>query len=188
MRVFDLHIALLDVTPAVWRRVRVPADLPLADLHRVIQVVMNWHDVRPHVFDIGGREYGPAPDEEEISLHWAGDDVELTVASAAATERIFEYTYDFGSEHRIEIKVLGESSADRARIECVEGEGIAPSEGAAPRHMPTVFSAVDANRRLADEFRAERPVAGRALDEDDKLLADLILLVLFLGSWQEKDG
>ena len=56
-RAYELDLELRDTTPRVWRRVRVPTDLSLADLHRVIQVVMHWDDVHLHVF--GGKPLGP---------------------------------------------------------------------------------------------------------------------------------
>lgn len=176
-RVFDLDLGLRDATPRVWRRVRVPTDLTLADLHRVIQVVMRWDDVHPHVFDVDGREYGPEPDEEEISLHWAADDADITVAKALKKDRRFEYTYDFGSEKRVDIQVADESTGMRSHIECLEGEG----DG---------FDVNDANARLAEEFREGRSAGrvARSLGPEDRLIADLTLLLLYLGSWEEGKG
>jgi hypothetical protein len=37
---------LRDVHPAVWRRVRLADRLSIADLHRVIQVLMGWDNAR----------------------------------------------------------------------------------------------------------------------------------------------
>lgn len=175
-RAYELDLELRGASPRVWRRLRAPADLSLADLHRVIQVVMHWDDVRPHVFDVAGREYGPEPDEEEVSLHWAGDDHDLTLAQAAKKERVFEYTYDFGAEQRVLITVAHEISAGPARLECIDGEGAA-------------FDAADTNTRLADEFRgAGRAGAAAMLTPEGQLLADLTLLVLFLTSFEEGKG
>jgi hypothetical protein len=175
-RAYELDLELRDATARIWRRVRVPADLPLADLHRVIQVVMQWDDVHPHVFDIAGREYGPEPDEEEVSLHWAGDDRDVTVAKAVKKERVFEYTYDFGAEQRLMITVVRDVAAGPARIECLEGEGAS-------------FDAADTNRRLADELRSVgRAVAGTTLTPEGRLVADLTLLQLFLTSFEEGNG
>lgn len=165
-RVFDLDLTLHASAPRVWRRVRIPGDRSLADLHRVIQVVMRWDDVHPHVFDVDGREYGPEPDEEEISLHWAAEDAEITVAKAVKKDARFEYTYDFAREQRVEISVAAEHTGLRAQIECLDGEG-------------DNFDLVDTNTRLVEEFRAGRV---------DDLVADLTLLLLYLGSWEEGRG
>lgn len=165
-RVFDLDLTLHGSAARVWRRVRVPGDQSLAKLHRVIQVVMRWDDVHPHVFDVDGREYGPEPDEEEISLHWAADDADMTVAKAVKKDARFEYTYDFGREQRVDVTVAAEHTGMRAQIECLDGEG----DG---------FDLADTNTRLVEEFQAGRV---------DDLVADLTLLLLYLGSWEEGRG
>ena len=174
-RAYDFELELRGRAPRVWRRVRVPADLTLADLHRVIQIVMQWDDVHPHVFDVGGREYGPEPDEEEVSLHWAGDDEEVTIQKAVRKERSFEYTYDFGSEHRVEIKLVAEISSGRPQIECLDGGG-------------ADFAIGDANARLAEGFRRGRVVERAPVSPESQLVADLTLVLLFLGSWEEGKG
>jgi Plasmid pRiA4b ORF-3-like protein len=150
--------------------------LTLADLHRVIQAVMHWDDVHPHVFDVAGREFGPAPDEDEVSLHWAGDDRDVTVGKALKKDSVFEYTYDFGSEHRMTITAAGETTGGPARIECLDGTG-------------SRFDAVAINARLVEEFHgAGRAVAGAATTPEGQLVADLTLLLLLLTSFEEGKG
>src|SRR5688572_16574864 len=63
--VIELRAELLGVTPAIWRALRVPSTLSLADLHRAMQIVMAWDDYHLHVFEIAQREYGPRPEEQE---------------------------------------------------------------------------------------------------------------------------
>ena len=55
-----LTTLLRGVHPAVWRRVRLADDLSIADLHRVIQLLMDWEDDHLHRFHIHGRDYGIA--------------------------------------------------------------------------------------------------------------------------------
>jgi len=98
-----LKVQLRDVHPAVWRRVRVVDRLSVADLHRVIQVLMGWEDEHLHRFLIHGRSYGiPATD----GLHF-GDDAEVVLLARfrfRPTER-FLYEYDFRAGWRIDIRV-----------------------------------------------------------------------------------
>jgi hypothetical protein len=175
-RVFEFDLELHGIAPPVWRRVRVPADLTLADLHRVIQIAMRWEDVHRHVFDIDGREFGPEPEEEEIFLDWGGDDAKVLVSEAVAKSTgTFEYVYDFVTEHRVGIRVAGELTGMPALIVCVQGDGNA-------------FDADDINARLTAEFHADRIPAGSDATPEQKLFADLTLLLLFLGSYQEGKG
>jgi hypothetical protein len=55
-----LKFQLRDVHPAVWRRVMLADSLSIADLHRVIQLLMGWDDDHLHRFRIHGRDYGGA--------------------------------------------------------------------------------------------------------------------------------
>ena len=56
----QLKVQLRDVHPAVWRRVSLVDSLSVADLHRVIQLLLGWDDEHLHRFRIHGRDYGIA--------------------------------------------------------------------------------------------------------------------------------
>jgi hypothetical protein len=49
-QIYQIHISLLRITPKIWRRVLIPSDMPIADLHRVIQTVMGWENEHLHQF------------------------------------------------------------------------------------------------------------------------------------------
>jgi Plasmid pRiA4b ORF-3-like protein len=51
--IIRVSITLLDVDPAIWRRIEAPANVTLEGLHDVIQVVMGWADHHLHHFQIG---------------------------------------------------------------------------------------------------------------------------------------
>ena len=42
--VYQLHLLLREIIPAIWRRVLVRSDSSLADLHHTIQWTMGWSD------------------------------------------------------------------------------------------------------------------------------------------------
>jgi hypothetical protein len=91
--VVRIYATLLDVDPAIWRRIEVPANFTLRDLHDVLQTVMGWADYHLHHFQIGGLMYGePTPEDRDIlSEH------KLKLAALAIDgERAFEYIYDYG--------------------------------------------------------------------------------------------
>jgi len=56
---YESKITLMDLTPAIWRRVTVPRDVTLGKLHDVIQIAMGWEDDHLHEFLIGRKRYGP---------------------------------------------------------------------------------------------------------------------------------
>ena len=42
----------------VWRRLRIPGNTSLAQLHHIIQIVNHWDDEHLHQFHIYGKNYG----------------------------------------------------------------------------------------------------------------------------------
>jgi hypothetical protein len=198
-RAFDLRLVLSQVTPPVWRVLRVPADLRLDDLHHAVQAVMGWDDFHPHVFEIGESDYGPQPevdpdDEEHDHFRepsaWAGEGKDLTVAQALnASPAGFTYIYDFAEDWRVRITPEAQSEPDTAPdVVCLAGEHAGPQQES--RDLDP-FSVEAANSRLR---RALRPratpaqPAGPGASSDQQLLANLSLVVLLLGSRPTRHG
>lgn len=50
---YEIKISLRESKPLIWRRVQVPRDLTLYQLHQVIQPAMGWGDDPLHEFKIG---------------------------------------------------------------------------------------------------------------------------------------
>ncbi len=48
--IHELHIKLIGSRPPIFRRVAVPSDLTLGDLHVVIQIAMGWQNSHMHQF------------------------------------------------------------------------------------------------------------------------------------------
>jgi hypothetical protein len=117
---YRLHIQLLDIEPAIWREVIVPASIKLPVLHHVLQIAMGWDDGHMHDFAFDGTRYGGDGRRE------AG----VALPDALGTKRSFEYTYDFGDDWRHAIKVNKVDKLDPARRLpfCVDGERACPPE------------------------------------------------------------
>ena len=196
VRVVDLRLELQNVTPRVWRVLRVPADLRLDDLHHAIQAVMGWDDFHPHLFEVGDGEYGPRPellDEEEPyeeASAWAGEGREITVEEAVKhSPAAFTYVYDFDEDWRVRITSDGQADTDEAvTVTCLAGEHSGPQQESRDREP---FSVEAANQRLVRAMRPratpEFPAGARA-SADQQLLANLTLAVLFLGSRPTRHG
>ena len=56
LEIYQLKVTLLDTNPPIWRRLLVPSDLHLAQLHDVLQVAMGWQDGHLHEFSTGDRK------------------------------------------------------------------------------------------------------------------------------------
>src|ERR1700690_3185222 len=64
--VLQLKVTLLGTSPPIWRRLLVPADLTLAQLHDVLQTAMGWEDGHMHEFSIGQRRFGRRDPEDQL--------------------------------------------------------------------------------------------------------------------------
>jgi hypothetical protein len=61
----QLKVTLEGVEPPVWRRIVVPSEFTLYDLHCVIQAAMGWENCHLHDFTIKRQRY-VVPDSEEF--------------------------------------------------------------------------------------------------------------------------
>ena len=125
--VHQLKITLRGVSrPPVWRRVLVPADVTLGDLHEVIQQAMGWDDYHMHLFSMGGQEYG-SPDPE--LGHASDKNVLLSQLLSGPGDRL-RYTYDFGDdwEHDIVLEETRTAVPEETYPSCVAGKGACPPE------------------------------------------------------------
>src|SRR2546425_9656553 len=50
LEVYAIKVTLLGTRPPVWRRILVPRDITLRNLHRTLQTVMGWTDSHLHQF------------------------------------------------------------------------------------------------------------------------------------------
>ncbi len=56
--VYQLKVTIKGIRPPVWRRLQVPGEATLADLHDVLQTAFGWENAHLHQFVIGGAFFG----------------------------------------------------------------------------------------------------------------------------------
>jgi len=126
--IYQLKITLKDFRPPIWRRVLVPGNFNLYQLHWVVQAAMGWSDSHLHQFIIGGDYYGlPSPDDWEPMQ----DERRFTLSRMASSPKDkFVYEYDFGDswEHEVVVeKILPPEPGVKYPL-CVTGKGACPPE------------------------------------------------------------
>ncbi len=127
-RTYTLKIAIKHIKPPVWRRVRAPGSLTLADLHSVIQIVFGWENDHLHDFRVGDKRYGdPTIMDELVDLN--EERYTLDGVFAARAKKML-YTYDFGDnwEHEITVEKREPASpADEIPV-CLAGKRAGPPD------------------------------------------------------------
>ncbi len=130
-KIYQLKVSLDHVAPPVWRRLLVPADVTLPNLHRILQIAMGWYDCHLHAFRTGEAAYlEPDPD---AGMPLEGERDERRVRLGALLKRprqSLKYEYDFGDgwEHTILLEKILEPEPGAAYPVCTAAKRACPPE------------------------------------------------------------
>ncbi len=128
LSVHELKVTLLDVSPPVWRRLRVPSAVTLSALHSILQVAFGWHDAHLHEWRVGERTFGLSDEPswgEEIE-----DESAAVLGELAPADSVLHYDYDFGDgwEHLVEVVGVREFDPGEPPVAVLEGARAVPPE------------------------------------------------------------
>lgn len=115
------------------RRVEVPLEIRLDDLHLIMQVAVGWENYHLYEFRVGRAAWGiPDPDIRGFSPSGPRSARKGTLADllAAPRSRTFKYLYDFGDgwEHSVKVEAVVEAVPDVAYPRLIAAEGACPPE------------------------------------------------------------
>ncbi len=126
---YQLKVTLKHIKPAIWRRIVVPADVPLDILHYTLQIAFGWGDYHLHLFSAADRKYGvPDPDFPEPEIT-PDEETRLNDVLIKPKSKI-TYEYDFGDgwEHEIVLEKIAADDASESLFSCVAGARACPPE------------------------------------------------------------
>jgi hypothetical protein len=130
--IYQIKVTLLGMDPPIWRRLLVPADLTLEQLHDVLQVAMGWEDCHMHEFRIGQQRFGkPDPMEQAFGGPRTASERTARLFSVLGRPRAKAvYTYDFGDswEHQIVVEKCLAPEPECTYPTCLAGERHGPPE------------------------------------------------------------
>lgn len=100
VRGFRVRVDLMYAKPPVWRRLVLPGDLMLDEVHEVLQIAMGWTDSHLHKFGVTSEPrrhayFLSAYDVSEGDEGVAEEDVRLDQVLTVKGDKLF-YDYDFG--------------------------------------------------------------------------------------------
>ncbi len=145
--IYQLHISLRNLKPAIWRRVLVPGSATFEKLHQIIQFAMGWDDSHLHDFTVGKTSYG-VPDKQFPDMAPVVSEKRTTLSAALALSvKSFSYLYDFGDgwEHNVKVeKILVADPSQRYPV-CLDGANACPPEdiGGPPGYADFVYAISD---------------------------------------------
>lgn len=152
----QLRITLARVHPPVWRRVHVPADIPLSRLHEIVQVAMGWSGM--HLWRFAPCYFGRVDGEYDPTLTLDG------VLSSPGDQ--LGYVYDFGDYwvHLLEMEKL--IAKPRAQVpRCTAGRRACPPEDSGgPYGYAEALRGLRARKGL--RYRLARDTLGRGFNPE----------------------
>jgi hypothetical protein len=131
MSIARLKITLDDVKPTVMRRVEVPLDIRLDDLHLVIQAAMPWWNYHLYEFRARDIRWGiPDPDGSFGDGPLDARKATLRDVLEGTGVKSLGYLYDFGDgwEHKVKIERIGEPEPGVAYPRLLDASGRCPPE------------------------------------------------------------
>jgi hypothetical protein len=158
LEIYQLKVTLLGTNPPIWRRLLVPADMTLAQLHDVLQVAMGWEDGHMHEFSSGQRRFG-RPDPEDRPMGLTSSENQRAVRLSRILVRVGSkaiYTYDFGDswEHSIVLEKRLPVDLNAVYPVCTDGQLACPPEdcGGIPGFYDLVEALGDPNHERHEEM------------------------------------
>jgi hypothetical protein len=135
-----IHVALDAIELPIWRRLVVPLDTTLADLHYILQAAMGWTNSHFHAFEVGGLTYG---DHDLLSADRSEDDARVYDAHEVRLRDFggppgtaFTYVYDYGDDWRHTVTLEERMSVKPApkTATCIDGARCCPPEDVGGSH------------------------------------------------------
>jgi len=126
---FQIKLELSGSKPKIWRRLIIPSDMLLSDLHKVIQTAMGWTNSHLHQF-IKGRVFLEPPPEDEF---WESSGIDYTgytiskLLEKKNDKIVYEYDFGDGWEHIIKLEKVIEEYEGTLPV-CTKGALNCPPE------------------------------------------------------------
>jgi hypothetical protein len=160
--ILQLRAVLRGISPLIWRRLLVPSDTIIAQLHGVLQVAFGWQDMHLHRFEIRGGEYGLSRDGG-VFFDTDARKVRIGDLRLRRMER-FTYEYDFGDSWIHDVRIEATLPIDPARCYpvCIAGKCSAPPEDSGG---PGAF--------MENRWQYEAMGSGDSREELERLIDDI---------------
>ena len=128
--IYQIKVTLNDSKPPIWRRILVPINITLGELHHILQAVMGWEDYHLHQFIVGGTYYGVLHPDYDDYLEMR-DESQVRLNQIIAGEGFkFRYEYDFGDgwlHNLLMEKILPPEPGQQYPL-CIKGKRACPPE------------------------------------------------------------
>lgn len=131
----QLKVTLLDIKPAIWRRLLVPATIKLPKLHTVLQLAFGWTNSHLHAFRLGEDSYQANPPKDAFAGLFGSDAQHheeknfrlCDLLHAPEDWLIYEYDFGDGWQHEVLVEKLLPGTATKT-VTCLAGARAGPPD------------------------------------------------------------
>lgn len=129
-KIARLRIEIDEVTPAVVRRIEVPLNIRLDDLHFVLQIAVGWQNCHPFEFRVDGtpeKRWGLLDKDDPGSSPLPAERASLADLLAHG-QKVFRYEYVYGEDwaHTVEVEAIAPADGDTRYPHLVSARGRCP--------------------------------------------------------------
>ena len=184
---FRIRVDLVGAQPPLWRRLTLPSNLTLDQVHDVFQTAFGWTDSHLHKFTLGTDRNLPRT-QSILSAYDVSDgadgvpetELRLDQLLAKKDDRL-RYTYDFGDgwEHVLKLEAVEPLPATDAGVRCIGGR-----RQGAPEDVGGIYAYDNLLAAAADPDHPDLEYLAETIDElelwgfDDRI--DLVRINLGL--------
>jgi hypothetical protein len=130
-KIARLRVEIDEVEPLVVRRLEVPLDIRLDDLHFVLQIAIGWQNCHPFEFRVDAaaeqKRWGLVDKDDPASSPLPAERATLGDLLALGQEE-FHYDYVYGEDwsHSVEVEAILPASGDAASPRLLSARGRCP--------------------------------------------------------------
>jgi hypothetical protein len=127
VEVYVIKVTLLGTSPPVWRRILVPRNITLQNLHRTLQTVMGWTNSHLHQFVLQRQGFSHTRSRGETKVANEKGTRLGALIWAVGASLVYEYDFGDGWQHELLLEkvLIGDESFQQI---CVAGKRCCPPE------------------------------------------------------------
>ena len=185
MKGYEIKITVKNISPPIWRKIVLPANITFETLHHIFQTALGWENRHLHEFSFKGlglcitsdaqavKEYESSQNEKKNKMQNTNqpdisEKSRIVLASAATPiepclekEPKFTYTYDFGDawQHTVElIQVLENIPHPFAQVTAFRGKQL-PEDCGGPDGYTLLYKWLEtASPEQRQQMQAWQPI------------------------------
>lgn len=159
-KILQLKISLKESDPEIWRRILIRDDETFADLHNVIQIIMDWGDYHLHEFPVSKNKYIGNQPPPPYSMNKRDFIDESKVKLSEYLDKkgtVIKYLYDPGDnwQHQIKVEEIKDIDENINYPVVIAGENAAPPEdvGGIPGYYQMLEAISDSDHPEYEMFK-----------------------------------